>query len=208
MTGDDWSIPDWLSVSRETHDRLQVFYRLVCKWNAAINLVSAASLQDGWHRHVLDSAQLLALSDCDHGLWLDVGSGAGFPGLVVSIMAGQDRPGLHVTLVESDRRKATFLSEAIRQLGLNANVYAGRLETFTVVNAAVVSARAFAPLDKVLAVAERHLSQDGTALFMKGQAYQSEMTVANHNWRYDCDVVPSKTDANSVILKVKKVRHA
>jgi 16S rRNA (guanine527-N7)-methyltransferase len=76
------------------------------------------------------------------------------------------------------------------------------------VNAAGVSARAFAPLDKVLAVAERHLSQDGTALFMKGQAYQSEMTVANQNWRYDCDVVPSKTDANSVILKVKKVRHA
>jgi hypothetical protein len=78
MTEDDWSIPDWLNVSRETHERLRAFYRLVCKWNAAINLVSAASLQDGWHRHVLDSAQLLALSDCDQGLWLDVGSGAGF----------------------------------------------------------------------------------------------------------------------------------
>lgn len=208
MTVDDRPIPEWLSVSRETQERLQTYYKLVCKWNTAINLVSAASLQDGWHRHILDSAQLLAISGCDRGLWLDVGSGAGFPGLVVSIMAGEALPFLHVTLVESDRRKAIFLSEAIRQLGLNADVYAGRLESIKDANATVVSARAFAPLDKLLAVAARHISEDGVSLFMKGQTYQTEMKVAADNWRYDCDVIPSKTDANSVILKVKKVRHA
>ena len=208
MILDDRALPDWLSVSRETHDRLRAFYSLVCKWNTAINLVSAASLQDGWHRHILDSAQILAISGCDQGLWLDVGSGAGFPGLVVSIMASEALPDLHVALVESDRRKATFLSEAVRQLGLNADVHADRLETYPDVKVDVLSARAFAPLDKTLAVAARHLSEDGVALFMKGQAYEAEMKVASPNWRYDCDVIPSKTDAHSVILKVKKVRHA
>jgi 16S rRNA (guanine527-N7)-methyltransferase len=207
MTLEERPLPDWLNVSRETHHRLQEFYALVCKWNRAINLVSAASLEDGWRRHILDSAQLLPISGCTAGPWLDIGSGAGLPGLVVAIMADETLPKVHVTLVESDRRKSTFLSQAIRQLGLKASVFPGRLESLPEMDASVVSARAFAPLDKILGLAARHMSENGAGLFMKGQTYQAELNAAQQNWRYECDVIPSKTDANAVILKVQKVRH-
>ena len=207
MSLNEYLIPGWLNVSRETHARLEDYYRLVVKWNKAINLVSAGSLKDGWQRHVLDSAQMLAISGCEQGRWLDIGSGAGFPGLVVAILADETLPDLKVTLVEGDRRKAAFLSEAIRQLKLGAEVFSGRVENLPEAHAAVVSARAFAPLHRLLAEASRHLSGDGVGLFMKGQTYQAEIAEASDRWAYECDVIPSKTDANSVVLRVRRVRH-
>ena len=126
---------------------------------------------------------------------------------MVAILADETLPDLKVTLVEGDRRKAAFLSEAIRQLKLRAEVFSGRVESLTETRADVVSARAFAPLHKLLAEASRHLSDDGVGLFMKGQSYQAEIAEAGDRWAYDCDVVPSKTDANSVVLRVRRVRH-
>lgn len=204
---EEFPIPSWLNVSRETHEKLVVHLALVSKWNRAINLVSASSLLDGWNRHVLDSAQLVLATDKLAGRWLDIGSGAGFPGLVVSIMLDEINPAARVTLVESDRRKATFLLEAIRLLDLKADVLCGRIEHQTPLNAAVVSARAFAPLSKLLDDAQPHIVEGGVGVFLKGQSYQDEISTAMKRWIFDCDVRPSRTDDSSVVLRLQKVRH-
>lgn len=200
--------PDWLNVSRETYGKLEDLLRLVSKWNKSINLVSSGSLTDGWRRHVLDSAQMILPCDIGTGQWVDIGSGAGFPGLVVAIIAQEIKPGIGVTLVESDRRKATFLSEAARQLGLSVNVVCDRIESLPGLQASVLSARAFAPLNKLLGDARRHLAPDGFCLFMKGQNHQSEIADTRAAWTYSLEVVPSLTERESVILKVREISDA
>lgn len=199
---------DGLNVSRETVAQLEGFLILVAKWNKSINLVSAESLHDGWRRHVLDSSQLMDATTRDLGRWVDIGSGAGFPGLVVAILAKETRPGLSVTLVESDRRKATFLSEASRQLGLSAEVICDRVENIQALQATVVSARAFAPLTKLLGEAKRHLLPDGEGLFLKGQNYELEIAEAQKTWDFKCMVRPSITQSGSAILKVQQIEAA
>lgn len=204
---EEYPIPSWLNVSRETQDKLAALLALVSKWNKAINLVSASSLQDGWNRHVLDSAQLVLATDKRAGRWLDIGSGAGFPGLVVSIVLDEINPAVWVTLVESDRRKATFLSEAVRILDLKADVLCGRIEQQAPMNAAIVSARAFAPLSRLLDDAQPHMAEGGVGVFLKGQSHQVEVSTAMKHWMFDCDVIPSRTDDSSVVLRLEKVRH-
>lgn len=208
MTGVLHELPDWLNVSRETHGKLEDLLRLVSKWNKSINLVSAGSLMDGWRRHVLDSAQMILPCDIDSGQWVDIGSGAGFPGLVVAIIAQESKPAINVTLVESDRRKATFLSEASRQLGLSVTVACNRVESLPNLQASVISARAFAPLGKLLGDARRHLRPDGFCLFMKGQNHQAEIAESQTAWSYDLQVIPSLTEVDSVILKVREISDA
>ena len=198
-------VPDWLSVSRETLASLEGLLTLVAKWNKSINLVSAESLQDGWKRHILDSAQLMQVTDCDAGKWVDIGSGAGFPGLVVAIISKDVRPNLTVTLVESDRRKATFLSEASRQLGLTVQVICDRVENIPPLRASVVSARAFAPLTKLLGDANRHLLPGGEGLFLKGQSHEAEIAEAKKSWVFNCRVFPSATQSGSAILRVQDI---
>jgi 16S rRNA (guanine527-N7)-methyltransferase len=207
MTNEDCLLPGWLVVSRETQKKLISLLELVERWNPAINLVSSSSLEHGWTRHILDSAQLSLFADIEEGLWLDIGSGAGFPGLVVALVAQERWPRVRVTLVESDRRKATFLSEAIRNLNLASKVVCGRVEQIDEMGATVVSARAFAPLDKLLGDVKRHLRQDGVGLLLKGQQYQAEMLEADRHWTLECDILPSKTDDRSVVLKVQKIKH-
>lgn len=204
---EEYPIPSWLNVSRETQDKLAALLALVSKWNKAINLVSASSLQDGWNRHVLDSAQLVLATDKRVGRWLDIGSGAGFPGLVVSIVLDEINPAVWVTLVESDRRKATFLSEAVRTLDLKADVLCGRIEQQAPMNAAIVSARAFAPLSRLLDDVQPHMAEGGVGVFLKGQSHQAEVSAAMKNWMFDCDVIPSRTYDSSVVLRLEKVRH-
>jgi 16S rRNA (guanine527-N7)-methyltransferase len=207
MMASENNLPIWLGVSRETKEKLVSYLSLVAKWNPTINLVSAASLAEGWNRHILDSAQLEQIAQKETGLWLDIGSGAGFPGLVIAIIAQAARPGIRVSLVESDRRKATFLSEAIRQLELPATVICDRVELLSEMGATVITARAFAPLDKLLGAVARHLSSDGVGIFLKGQQYLNEMKDAERNWTYDCEIHRSKTDDKSVVLRMRNIRH-
>ncbi|MEO8241797.1 MAG: 16S rRNA (guanine(527)-N(7))-methyltransferase RsmG [bacterium] len=201
------AIPDWLTISRETLTKLDNYLTLVSKWNPAINLVSTASLADGWERHILDSAQVFQEDVENDGPWLDMGSGAGFPGLVVAILAQEKAPDLRVGLVESDRRKATFLMDAARRLDLAVDVHAVRLEALRPMKAGVVSARALAPLEKLLSQAQRHLALDGVAVFLKGQSYRDELATARTQWSFDCEVTESRSESRSVVLRIRNISH-
>lgn len=194
-------------VSDISLDRLVQFERLVEKWNPSINVVAKSTIGDIWHRHILDSIQLFQIARPDQRTWLDLGSGGGFPGIVVAILAAEAMPQMRVSLVESDRRKGVFLGECIRQLGLSAAVYPSRIEDLAAQNACVVSARALAPLQSLCAFGFRHVRPGGICAFMKGATVEAEIVEAEKAWRFDLDRVTSVTDSRSSILFLRGLRH-
>ncbi|MBW6505487.1 MAG: 16S rRNA (guanine(527)-N(7))-methyltransferase RsmG [Rhodobacteraceae bacterium] len=195
-------------VSRETMSRMDHYAELLQKWNPAINLVSRTTLDAIWRRHFTDSAQVFNLAAPKGGLWADLGSGAGFPGLVVAILAAEMAPGLSVVLLESDARKAAFLATASREAGVKVRISTDRIEAEPALGAHYVSARALAPLPELLAYAERHLAPDGTAYFSKGKGWMGEIADARRNWRFEANAHPSKTEENAAILEVRGVARA
>lgn len=197
-----------LSVSRETEMALAQFEGLVRRWNSSINLVSKSSLNDIRHRHTLDSAQLYTLAPPTSRRWVDIGSGAGFPGLVIAILAREFNGGLKMTLVESDQRKATFLREAARSLKLEVEVLSSRIETLNPLAADVVSARALAPLGKLMEYAERHLIAEGIAIFPKGERAEEEIGAARAEWNFRVDSLPSLSDSKAAVLMIRNIRRA
>lgn len=193
-------------VSRETLERLEIYESLLIKWNAAINLVSPQTLAQVWSRHFLDSAQLFDLAPPDVRHWADLGSGGGFPGMVVAILAKEKAPDMLVSLVESDQRKAAFLATVARTLDLPTRIHTRRIEQLDPLKAGILSARALAPLAQLLDFAERHLSIEGTAVFPKGTRWRDELAEAQKKWSFGYDVVPSRTDAEAVILKIEGLK--
>lgn len=196
------------SVSRETSEALSQLEGLVQRWNPAINLVSKASLLHLRDRHILDSAQIFGHAPVGARHWVDLGSGGGFPGLVVAILAKEKQPQLHFTLVESDARKATFLRQAARELGLSVEVLAQRIESVPELKADVLSARALAPLSALLGYAERHLQPDGVAIFPKGERFADELAEARRHWKFEVDCRPSLSDPGAAILVIRKIERA
>ena len=192
---------DDLTVSRETIDRLEDYLRILEKWNRSINLVATSTLADAWARHVLDSAQIFPHLPEECGNCVDFGSGAGFPGLVLAMLAVEKRPDMSVTLIESDRRKATFLREVIRATGASAAVTTQRVEAWEG-TADVVTARGFAPLVDILALAKPVLSARGVLLLNKGARYESELTDASKHWHMDVERIESRIDPASMLLKI------
>lgn len=197
-----------MNVSRETMARLETYAALLKKWNPAINLVAKSTLDDLWERHFEDSAQVFDLCPDGASAWVDLGSGGGFPGMVVAILAAEARPALKVTLVESDQRKATFLRTVARDCGVMVNVQAVRAETLAQQGADVVSARALAPLADLLAHADRHLRPGGSALLQKGAQAEAEIAEALASWRFTVQRTPSKTDPRAVILMIGELARA
>lgn len=196
-----------MSVSRETADRLDAFEALVRKWSPRINLVSRSALDQLQQRHIADSAQLFDLARIADGRWADLGSGGGFPGIVVAILAAEQAPALEVVCIESDGRKAAFLMTAARELGLErVRVLAQRIEAAPPQGAQVVSARALAPLKSLLPLAVRHLAPGGYALFPKGAGHAKEVAEARADWRFDLTEHPSRTDPDARILKLEAIR--
>jgi len=196
----------WLDdVSRETIDKLEVYVALLEKWNPVVNLVSARSLSDVWERHIRDSLQLYVLAPKDNRTLADLGSGGGFPGLPLAILASEINPALTVTLVESDQRKAAFLSAAVRELGLGAKVIPNRVELVSPLGAHVITARALAPLSVLMGFAKRHLAPSGKALFLKGATWQREVDDARRSWGFELAVHPSQTDGAGRILEVMEI---
>jgi 16S rRNA (guanine527-N7)-methyltransferase len=197
-----------LSVSRETFAALKQLEDLIRRWNPTVNLVSKSTLPDLWNRHIVDSAQLFAFCPQDARSWFDIGSGGGFPGLVVAILAREGRPSMTVSLAESDQRKAAFLRQAIQTLGLRVDVKAARVESLAPQDADVLSARALAPLGDLLAFAERHLAEDGVGLFPKGARFAEEVAVARSKWSFDLKQHVSVSEPQAAILEIRKVSRA
>lgn len=189
-------------------DRLHAFNALIQKWSSAINLIAPATLPDIWARHILDSAQLLPLAPHRISHWADLGSGAGLPGMVIAILASDSTHPPKITLIESDLRKAAFLKTCQRELSLDVNVIAQRIEMAEPLHADVVSARALAPLSRLLSLVQRHLAPDGTALLPKGQAAQSEIDDARKSWHFDLHTHTSHTNAASTILRLERITRA
>ena len=207
MSGVLTGLPGLESAGEATVARLEALVALLRKWNSAINLVAPASLSDVWRRHVADSAQVFALRPAGARHWLDLGSGGGFPGLVVAILAAETAPELRVELVESDQRKCIFLETAARELGLDVTVTRGRIEKIPPRQADVISARALAPLDRLCLYALRHLAPGGTCLFLKGADVDSEIVEARRHFDFDLSLSPSQTDARGVIAKLTGLSH-
>lgn len=191
------------TVSRET-DALLKYAALVRKWNPAINLVAPSTLADFEQRHIEDCRQVVELSAGASGSWLDIGSGGGLPGLVIAI----ERPDLAITLIESDQRKASFLRNAVRELGLqNTRIIADRIENVPRLDVANVSARALAPLRLLMAYVETHLAPTGRAWLMKGRNWQAEVQKANAEWTFEHKTHPSRTDPDAAILEISGIHH-
>ncbi|WP_299547938.1 16S rRNA (guanine(527)-N(7))-methyltransferase RsmG [uncultured Tateyamaria sp.] len=197
-------VPGWWdqNVSRETLDKLQGYAALIRKWTPKINLVAKSTIDDIEARHIWDSAQI---HTSRQGVWADLGSGGGLPGVVVAIFAQADGLDAAVTLVESDQRKATFLRTCARELDLPMKVVAQRVEDVQGLQAQTISARALAPLDSLLSLAKPHVAKCGLCLFQKGAHWQEEVEAAQQNWRFSYDAMPSKTNAEAVVLKIKDV---
>lgn len=190
------------AVSRETVDRLEALVALVLKWSRSMNLVSAADRSIVWDRHVQDSLRLLPLIEPGVDRAIDLGSGAGFPGLVLAIASG-----LHVDLVESNQRKAAFLLEARRITDAPVTVHCTRIEALQIERASLVTARALAPLPTLLKYTAPLLLPGGTALFLKGSGVGAEIIAARQSWRMSLACVAAPQTAGSTILVVKDLAH-
>lgn len=190
------------SVSRETLARLDAYVALLERWQNVKNLVGPDTLADVWSRHVADSTQLAEHAPLQ-GLWVDLGSGAGFPGLVLAILAAETATA-RVVLIESNARKAAFLREVTRVTGAPAEVHVARVELVvpTLPGAAVVTARALAPLATLLDWANPLLTTGTIGLFPKGRDAEAELTAARRRWRFDADLLPSRTAPDARIVRV------
>lgn len=191
-------------VSRETFSRLEAFEQTFRKWATHINLAAPSTLPDLWHRHIIDSAQLMGLAR-GQTEWLDIGSGGGFPGAVCAILL-RDRPDASIHLVESAGKKAAFLQNALAQES-HAHVHRMRIEDAakTHMTPQIVTARALAPLPKLLTLAEPWLTGGARGLFHKGRDYALEISESRRDWQFDLVEHVSRVDPHSRILEVTRL---
>lgn len=194
-----------VDVSRETVAALGHFADLTVKWTRKINLIAPNTIDSIWERHVLDSLQLYQFAPESFAHWVDLGSGAGFPGIVMAIAAQDKQPEARFTLIESDQRKAAFLRTAARELSLPVKVLATRIEDAPPQRADVVSARALAPLSTLLGQVAQHLAPTGTALLPKGRQASAEIADAQNHWRFALEDQASFTDPEARILVIQRI---
>lgn len=192
------TLSDPLDVSRETRERLRVFTDLLVRWNVSAKLVSGRDLPLVLERHIADSLAILPFLGDARKIG-DLGSGAGFPGLVLAIASGRT-----ITLIEADRRRVAFLREAIRLTQAPSVVKAGRIEEMPL-SFDLLTARAVASLDRLLALAKPHLTPGGRCLFPKGQNYRDELRDAERHWQFAVKEHPSATSAESRILEISDI---
>ncbi len=199
---------DAFGVSRETIEKLETYAALLKQWQKAVQLVAPSTLDGVWQRHLADSAQLLALAPAGWKTWLDLGSGAGFPGLVIAVLMASE-PDKRVTLVESDTRKAAFLGEVARKTGVTVDIVPGRIESSStharVGQVDIISARALAPLDRLLSLTSGFWTPATVGLFLKGRAAQSEVATAQAYWRFEFTLEPSKIEPDSRVVCVRNL---
>lgn len=200
------------SVSRETIEKLETYAALLKQWQKAVQLVAPSTLDAVWPRHFADSAQVLALAPHSARTWLDLGSGAGFPGLVIALLsrdAASPVPDLRVTLVESDTRKAAFLREVARRTGCAVDIVGTRIESRStrdkVGTVDVISARALAPLPDLLRLAAPFWQTGTVGLFLKGREVEKEVEAARLSWTFELELIASATDPAGRIARVRNL---
>ena len=193
------------NVSRETMDRLKLYAEILLRWQSKLNLVAESTLAELWHRHFFDSAQLIDLAPDGARRWADLGSGAGFPGLVIAILRSGS-PGFEMHLTERIARKAEFLREVIRETKAPAEVHFGRIEAIKPLGAEVLTARACAPLPQLLEYYQRHTAPGGLALFAKGRNVAEELTRVEAAWTLDVEMLPSRTGGGGQILRIRSAQ--
>ncbi len=183
-----------------SEDRLRQFADLLLRWNGTLNLIAARDAGVIWDRHILDSLQLVPLIPAGIDRAIDLGTGGGFPGLVLAIATG-----IRFDLIESDQRKASFLRTAVLETGAPAAVHCSRIEDAMVSPSALVTARALAPLPRLLPMAARFLAADGVCLFLKGGKAREELAAAEPDWSMTVDRFPSKTGGDGVVLRLSNL---
>ena len=195
------------NVSRETIERLKRYNELLIMWQEKMNLVSKASLSDAWVRHFLDSAQLYKfINDKKAKKVCDFGSGAGFPALVLAVIAKEKAPDISFSLIESIHKKANFLSAVADELGLNVKIINDRIERISEEKADIITARALSSLNNLMQYSEKFLQQNTTCLFLKGKTYKEEVDQALKNWEFDCKIHKNAVSEEGVILEIKNIR--
>ena len=194
-----------LNVSRETLSGFYEYKTLLYKWNEKINLVSKHTLIDIWERHFLDSGQIIINVEASGKRWVDVGSGAGFPGLVVALLLRDRKVDCDLVLVEKHPKKVFFLKEVIRKLNLSVEVVNDNIYTLEPLNADILTARAFSELNNLMEIAFRHRKKEGICLFLKGENYKIELDKTLNNWFFDYDIVGSLSSSSGNIIRVKKI---
>jgi len=201
-------LSEQLNVSRETIDDLETLVRLLKKWNKTINLVGKATIDDVWFRHILDSAQTWQFKPKTLKTWVDLGSGGGFPGLVLAILAKSGAPDAVFHLIESDARKCAFLRSVSRETSLNTVIHTARIEDVDEIAADVVSARALASVDALLGLSISFLSNNAYCLFLKGQGCATEVGKAHESWYFQSEMIESLSDRSGTILKLWNIQRA
>jgi 16S rRNA (guanine527-N7)-methyltransferase len=192
-----------VKVSRETMERLETYAKLLEQWQPKVNLIGASTFADLWNRHMLDSAQIYDY--LPPGQVLDAGSGAGFPGLVLAIMAKEDDERGPFHLVESDGRKCAFLTEVVKETEAKAIVHNERVEAMRPFPVAAITARALAPLDRLLPLVENFMVPGTHAFFLKGRGVNDELTEARKDWKITAERIQSVSDPSGVLLHITEV---
>jgi 16S rRNA (guanine527-N7)-methyltransferase len=195
-----------LALTENERARLDIYSRLLVKWQAKINLIGPATIGDVWQRHFCDSMQLMPLAG-DWTGWVDLGSGGGFPGMVIAVLSSDSGRSVH--LIESDRRKAAFLREVSRETGAGAQVHVGRIENILpelseCVDFDIVSARALAPLAQLIAYAKPVLDKGAKGLFLKGKGVANELTAAVGDGSVSLELFDSQTEIDAKIVVVRR----
>jgi len=195
-----------LDISPEHKTKLKQYVALLLQWNQRINLIAKSTERDVWERHILDSAQLLKYIPDDSKSLVDLGSGAGFPGLVLAILGVK---GVH--LIESNNKKATFLKEAIRVIGCNAKVTCTRIEDIPPRPSDVITARALAPLDRLIKLAKPFMNKDSVCLFLKGKNLDNELNSIKQFWhvterRYESILTPDNASDKGWVLELRDIQ--
>lgn len=191
-------IGDFLDVPRETQEKLDCFVQLLIKWQARINLISSKTLPEIWHRHILDSAQLVSYLPKTPSVVLDMGSGAGFPGVILAILTCH-----HLHLVESDSRKIAFMRTALRETGTSAILHEQRMEAVPALRPDIITARALAPLSQLITLASGQHHEKIEYLFLKGREAKQELTALPACPKMEAECLPSMTDSQASIIRLK-----
>ena len=194
-------------VSRETYDKFRIFYETLIKWQKSINLISNSTLESIWSRHILDSAQLYKYTQNVNGNILDFGSGAGFPGLILAMMGNEN-----INAVESDEKKCIFIKEVARLSNTKIIIHNSRIEKLKFLKPEIITARALAPLKKLIEYIEDYMKQGDNLkqklpklLFLKGKNYKQEVLELKKNRNFDISVFPSISDEYGKVLYIKNI---